>query len=205
MEKTGLRDTALKEIDKVNWYPATGKNRIYSMIEGRPDWVLSRQRAWGVPLTIFVDKKTGAPLRDDAVNSRIVAAVKEQGADAWFNTDPQVFLGSDYAAEDYEQVSDILDVWFDSGVTHAFVMISADSAAFEPKVPKFLAHRGSVAMSLIGCSAVVKPIARYSAAAILPKASSMLASRPAAKPSCDGHLETPPKVNEAIPPPLGTS
>jgi isoleucyl-tRNA synthetase len=122
MEKTGLRNTALEEIDKVNWYPATGKKRIYSMIEGRPDWVVSRQRAWGVPLTIFVDKKTGAPLRDDAVNSRIVAAVKEQGADAWFNTDPQVFLGSDYVAEDYEQVSDILDVWFDSGVTHAFVM-----------------------------------------------------------------------------------
>ena len=134
MEKTGLRDTALKEIDKVNWYPATGKNRIYSMIEGRPDWVVSRQRAWGVPLTIFVDKKTGAPLRDDAVNSRIVAAVKEQGADAWFNTDPQVFLGSDYAAEDYEQVSDILDVWFDSGVTHAFVMEARDDLAWPADV-----------------------------------------------------------------------
>ncbi|NCF78452.1 MAG: isoleucine--tRNA ligase, partial [Alphaproteobacteria bacterium] len=151
MEKTGLRDTALKEIDKVNWYPATGKNRIYSMIEGRPDWVVSRQRVWGVPLTIFVDKKTGSPLRDDAVNSRIVAAVKEQGADAWFNTDPQVFLGSDYAAEDYEQVSDSLEVWFDSGVTHAFVMEVRDDLAWPADV--YLAgsdqHRGWFHSSLL--------------------------------------------------------
>ena len=126
MEKTGLRETALKEIDKVNWYPQAGKNRIYSMIEGRPDWVVSRQRAWGVPLTIFVDKKTGLPLQDDGVNARIVEAVKAKGADAWFDTDPQDFLGSDYDAADYEQVSDILDVWFDSGVTHAFVMEARD-------------------------------------------------------------------------------
>ena len=126
MEKTGLRETALKEIDKVNWYPQAGKNRIYSMIEGRPDWVVSRQRAWGVPLTIFVDKKTGLPLQDDAVNARIVEAVKAKGADAWFDTDPQDFLGSAYDAADYEQVSDILDVWFDSGVTHAFVMEARD-------------------------------------------------------------------------------
>ena len=126
MEKTGLRDTALKEIDKVNWYPASGKNRIHAMIENRPDWVVSRQRAWGVPLTIFVDKKTGEPLRDDAVNTRIFDTVKAKGADAWFDTDPQEFLGSDYAANDYEQVTDILDVWFDSGVTHAFVMEARD-------------------------------------------------------------------------------
>jgi isoleucyl-tRNA synthetase len=126
MEKTGLRDTALKEIDKVNWYPASGKNRIHAMIENRPDWVVSRQRAWGVPLTIFVDKKTGEPLRDDAINTRIFDAVKAKGADAWFDTDPQEFLGSDYAANDYEQVTDILDVWFDSGVTHAFVMEARD-------------------------------------------------------------------------------
>jgi isoleucyl-tRNA synthetase len=126
MEKTGLRDTALKEIDKVNWYPASGKNRIHAMIENRPDWVVSRQRAWGVPLTIFVDKKTGEPLRDDAVNTRIFDAVKAKGADAWFDTDSQEFLGSDYAANDYEQVTDILDVWFDSGVTHAFVMEARD-------------------------------------------------------------------------------
>lgn len=126
MEKTGLRDTALKEIDTVNWYPKAGKNRIYAMIENRPDWVVSRQRAWGVPLTIFVHKETGEPLRDDAVNQRIVAAVKEQGADAWFDTPPEEFLGADHDPTAYEKVTDILDVWFDSGVTHAFVMEARD-------------------------------------------------------------------------------
>ena len=126
MEKTGLRDTALKAIEATNFYPETGRNRIQSMVENRPDWVVSRQRAWGVPLTIFVDKKTGEPLRDGDVNQRIVEAVKQDGADAWFNTDPQAFLGDAYAAEDYEQVSDILDVWFDSGVTHAFVLEARD-------------------------------------------------------------------------------
>ena len=126
MSHTGLRDKALQAIDEVAWYPKAGRNRIHSMIENRPDWVVSRQRAWGVPLTIFVDKKTGAPLRDEAVNARIVAAVKEKGADAWFDTDPQSFLGEAYDADDYEQVTDILDVWFDSGVTHAFVLESRD-------------------------------------------------------------------------------
>ena len=121
-----MRETALKEIDTVNWYPKAGKNRIYSMIENRPDWVVSRQRAWGVPLTVFVHKQTGEPLRDEAVNARIVEAVKKDGADAWFETQAQDFLGSDYDAADYEKVTDILDVWFDSGVTHAFVMEARD-------------------------------------------------------------------------------
>ncbi|CAI8193101.1 MAG: Isoleucine--tRNA ligase [Alphaproteobacteria bacterium] len=134
METNGLRETALKEIDKVNWYPPSGRNRIFSMIENRPDWVVSRQRAWGVPLTIFVDKNTGEPLRDEAVNARIVDAVKANGADAWFDTDPQDFLGADHKAEDYEQVSDILDVWFDSGVTHAFVMEARDDLAWPADV-----------------------------------------------------------------------
>ena len=134
METNGLRETALKEIDKVNWYPPSGRNRIFSMIENRPDWVVSRQRAWGVPLTIFVNKNTGEPLRDDAVNARIVEAVKANGADAWFDTDPQDFLGADHKAEDYEQVSDILDVWFDSGVTHAFVMEARDDLAWPADV-----------------------------------------------------------------------
>ena len=126
MSHTGLRDKALQAIDEVAWYPKAGRNRIHSMIENRPDWVVSRQRAWGVPLTIFVDKNTGEPLRDEAVNARIVAAVKDKGADAWFDTDPQSFLGDAYQAADYEQVTDILDVWFDSGVTHAFVLEARD-------------------------------------------------------------------------------
>ncbi len=126
MQQNGLRETALKAIAETAFYPETGRNRIQSMVENRPDWVVSRQRAWGVPLTIFVDKASGEPLRDDAVNQRIVAAVKAEGADAWFNTDPQVFLGEAYQAADYEQVTDILDVWFDSGVTHAFVLEARD-------------------------------------------------------------------------------
>ena len=122
MEHDNLRDKALKAIDEVNWFPKAGRNRIYAMIENRPDWVLSRQRAWGVPLTVFIHQQSGEILRDEAVNQRIVEAVKAQGADAWFNTDPQDFLGDTYQAEDYEQVTDILDVWFDSGTTHAFVL-----------------------------------------------------------------------------------
>ncbi len=122
MEKNNLRDKALAAIDSVTWHPKTGRNRIHAMIENRPDWVVSRQRAWGVPLTVFVHRETGEILRDDAVNARIVDAVRARGADAWFDDDPQTFLGDDYAAADYERVTDILDVWFDSGVTHAFVL-----------------------------------------------------------------------------------
>jgi len=122
MEKTGLRDKALQAIEDTNWYPAQGKNRIKAMVADRPDWVISRQRAWGVPITVFVHKETGEILQDKAVNDRIVAAVTEQGADAWLAVPAQDFLGSDYKADDYEQVQDILDVWFDSGCTHAFVL-----------------------------------------------------------------------------------
>jgi isoleucyl-tRNA synthetase len=121
MEKTGLRDKAMKAIDDTNWYPAVTKNRISSMVSDRPDWVISRQRAWGVPITVFVNKETGDILQDEAVNKRIVDAVLEGGADAWVAIPAQDFLGDAYAADDYEQVHDILDVWFDSGCTHAFV------------------------------------------------------------------------------------
>jgi len=117
-----LRDVALAEIDKVRWVPARGRNRIHAMVEGRPDWVLSRQRAWGVPLTIFVHKD-GSLLRDEKVNARVVAAVAEEGADAWFEKPIAYFFeGTNHNADDYEKVTDILDVWFDSGSTHAFVL-----------------------------------------------------------------------------------
>ncbi len=123
-ENRTLRGIALAEIDRVQFYPEKGRNRIGSMVEGRPDWVLSRQRAWGVPITLFVDKKTGEYLVDPAVNERIVAAVREQGVDAWSDEAAQSLLGKDYKAEDYERIVDILDVWFDSGSTHAFVLES---------------------------------------------------------------------------------
>ena len=126
MEKTGLRETALKAIEETRFVPEFGRNRLYGMIETRPDWCVSRQRAWGVPITVFVDKKTGEPLRDEKVFDRIVAAVEEEGADVWFDADPSRFLGNDYNADDYEQVMDILDVWFDSGCTHSFVLEDRD-------------------------------------------------------------------------------
>ncbi|MBX3495078.1 MAG: isoleucine--tRNA ligase [Parvibaculum sp.] len=117
-----FRQVALEEIEKVRWVPARNRNRIYAMVEGRPDWVLSRQRAWGVPLTLFVKKSDGSLLRDPKVNARIVEAVAKEGADAWFEHPASDFLGNEYNADDYERVTDILDVWFDSGSTHAFVL-----------------------------------------------------------------------------------
>ena len=129
METNGLRQRALEAIDQVRWVPEQGKNRIQSMVELRPDWVVSRQRAWGVPLTCFVHKETGELLRDDAVNERIAQIFEEEGADAWFNSEPSRFLGNEYEADDFEMVKDILDVWFDSGSTHAFVLEDRDDLA----------------------------------------------------------------------------
>ena len=122
MTKTGLRDTALAAIDATRWVPPGGRNRLRGMIESRPDWVISRQRAWGVPITLFVDKASGEPLRDERVNARIVAAVEKDGADAWFTGEKSQFLGNDYDPNQFEKIDDILDVWFESGCTHAFVL-----------------------------------------------------------------------------------
>lgn len=126
---TTIRERALRSIDElVTWTPKTGRNRLYSMIESRPDWVLSRQRAWGVPLTCFV-KKGARPtdpdflLRDPAVNARICEAFEAEGADAWYKDGAKArFLAGDHDPDAYDQVFDILDVWFDSGSTHAFVL-----------------------------------------------------------------------------------
>ncbi|MEE8334451.1 MAG: isoleucine--tRNA ligase, partial [Alphaproteobacteria bacterium] len=126
METNGLRDKALAAIDQTRFFPASGHNRLQGMIESRPDWCVSRQRAWGVPITVFVDKQTGEPLRDPAVIERIAAAVEQDGADCWFAADPARFLGPDYNPDDFEQVTDILDVWFDSGSTHSFVLEARD-------------------------------------------------------------------------------
>ncbi|KIN70938.1 Isoleucyl-tRNA synthetase [Sulfitobacter noctilucae] len=123
-----IRERALTEIDNVNWTPKSGRNRLHAMMEARPDWVLSRQRAWGVPLTCFT-KKGALPtdedflLRNPQVNRRITSAFEEEGADAWYEEGAkQRFLEGIVNPDDYEQVMDILDVWFDSGSTHAFTL-----------------------------------------------------------------------------------
>jgi len=116
-----LREAALEAIDATAFFPAAGRNRIRAMVEDRPDWLISRQRAWGSPLAMFVDKETGQPLHDEAVNGRIVEAMKVEGADAWFTRPDSDFLGN-HDPDRYEKVEDILDVWFDSGSTHAFVL-----------------------------------------------------------------------------------
>ena len=119
-----LREKAMQAIADTRFIPEKGRNRLSSMVEGRPDWVLSRQRAWGVPITLFVKKGTNQYLNDPGVNARIIAGVRENGVDGWSDERAQEYLGSDYALADYERVSDILDVWFDSGCTHVFTLES---------------------------------------------------------------------------------
>ena len=122
MESHGLRKKALKALDETKFYPNKGKERIKSMIETRPDWCVSRQRVWGVPLPIFISKKTNKVLVDDEVFENIANIYEEEGSDCWFSDSSQRFLGDKYKAEDYEKMSDIVEVWFDSGSTHSFVL-----------------------------------------------------------------------------------
>ena len=148
-----IRQRALESIDKlVQWTPKSGRNRLYSMIEGRPDWVLSRQRAWGVPLTCFT-KKGAQPtdadflLRNENVNKRIVEAFEKEGADAWYEDNAKKrFLEGLENPDDYNQVFDILDVWFDSGSTHAFVLRDRDDGSEDGFADLYLEgtdqHRG---------------------------------------------------------------
>ena len=122
MQKNNLREKAIKAINETIFYPKKGKDRLLSMVEGRPDWCVSRQRVWGVPLPIFINKKTKEPLRDQKVIDRIAGFYEKQGSDCWFTDDPKVFLGDEYNVNDYEKLNDIVEVWFDSGSTHSFVL-----------------------------------------------------------------------------------
>ena len=122
MESHKLRNIALKAIDETKFYPRRGKIRIRSMIEARPDWCVSRQRVWGVPLPIFISKKTGEPLKDLEVIENIAKIYEKEGSDCWFSDNPQRFLGKKYNKEDFIKSNDIVEVWFDSGSTHTFVL-----------------------------------------------------------------------------------
>lgn len=121
MDKNGLRDEILEQIETVNWLPDWGKARIQKMIEGRPDWCISRQRAWGTPLPLFVHKETRA-LHPDTLEliEQIAKKIEKEGIEAWFSLEPQELLGE--SAADYDKLNDTLDVWFDSGVSHFAVL-----------------------------------------------------------------------------------
>ena len=170
MDKPGpngksLRENALAAIDATEFFPATGRNRLRSMVEGRPDWLISRQRNWGVPITIFVDK-SGQPhtaaLPDNtakALNETIKAAIAKGGVEAWFDTPKETFLSAHgIEAEDWEKVTDVLDVWFDSGTTHAFALrergiIDAETGQADLYMEGSDQHRGWFQSSLLECCA----------------------------------------------------
>jgi len=122
MESHGLRTKSLKAIDETVFYPSKAKERIKAMIETRPDWCVSRQRVWGVPLPIFLSKKNGEVLIDDEVFENIAKIFEKEGSDCWFSDDDQKFLGKNHNSKDYEKMSDIVEVWFDSGSTHSYVL-----------------------------------------------------------------------------------
>ncbi|MBN8646510.1 MAG: isoleucine--tRNA ligase [Caulobacterales bacterium] len=159
-----LRQVALREINKTDWGGDSHKARIETMVKDRPDWLISRQRAWGVPLALFVHKETNEVLKDEEVNNRIICAMEKEGADAWYARPASDFLGPKYDANDYEQVHDILDVWFDSGSTHAFTLETRDT--LPRPADMYLEgtdqHRGWFQSSLLECCAT-RGVAPYKA------------------------------------------
>lgn len=131
MEKNGLRQAALREIDRVSWIPRWGRERIYGMIENRPDWCVSRQRAWGVPIAVFYCKACESLVLDETVMEKVYGLFEEHGADIWFEKSsayflPEGFTCANCGSHSLEKEEDILDVWFDSGVSHAAVLEQRD-------------------------------------------------------------------------------
>ncbi len=121
-----LRARALDALAGTRFVPEQARRRITSMVEGRPDWCISRQRAWGVPIAVFVERATGQVLRDPEVMARVVEIFRAEGADAWYASPPERFLGPGREPDDFEQVMDVVDVWFESGSTHAFTLLARD-------------------------------------------------------------------------------
>lgn len=122
LDKTGIRKLAMEEIEKTVWIPSHGQNRIKSFVNNRGDWCLSRQRTWGIPLPIFMHKKDQQPLQDIDVINRVADVFEREGSNSWFEKDPQEFLGDKYSANDFEQLLDTADVWFESSSSHAYVL-----------------------------------------------------------------------------------
>ena len=152
MDKAGLRDDALAAIDKVEWVPDWGRARIAGMVEGRPDWCISRQRTWGVPIALFVHTSTQEPHpRSVELMEQVAQRVEQGGIDAWYDLDPAELLGGE--AADYEKVTDILDVWFDSGVSHQCVLAQRPGDGLHKPAELYLEgsdqHRGWFQSSLL--------------------------------------------------------
>jgi len=163
MDKNHLRELALEEVKRVAWIPDWGLARIESMMEGRPDWCVSRQRTWGVPITFFVHKETGElHPRTAELTEQVAKRIEQQGIDAWFDLDIAELLGSD--TEQYDKMTDTLDVWFDSGVTHACVLAKREELAFPADL--YLEgsdqHRGWFQSSLLA-SVAMNDVAPYKA------------------------------------------
>lgn len=156
MDQNGLRNAAMQAISDTNWLPAWGQKRIENMVEGRPDWCISRQRTWGVPIPLFVHQQTGELHPDtEQLMETVAQKVEQEGIDAWFDLEPETLLGAQ--AAEYEKVTDTLDVWFDSGVSHACVL--ARRAYLERPADLYLEgsdqHRGWFQSSLLTSVATI--------------------------------------------------
>ena len=163
MNKNGLREQALSEVKRVNWIPDWGQARIESMIEGRPDWCISRQRTWGVPITFFIHKETRElHPRTGELIEQVAKRIEQKGIEAWFELEKEELLGAE--ASDYEKMTDTLDVWFDSGVTHACVLDKREQLTFPADL--YLEgsdqHRGWFQSSLLA-SVAMNDVAPYKA------------------------------------------
>ena len=149
MDENDLRKKTLGALDNVEWIPKNSRNRISSMIKERPDWCVSRQRNWGVPITIFINKDSQKPLLDKEVNKKIISILEKHGVDSWFKLDNKEFLTKKYEPDKYIKVTSILDVWFDSGASHSYVLKDRGIECADLYLEGTDQHRGWFQTSLI--------------------------------------------------------